>query len=114
MPDRHPNSTAAAKRRLPRRCGWAALVALVAAFLAVPPLAGGPARLIDGCGKWIAVAGFLELLSVLGFVVVFKLVFGAHMSWRRSAPASLRALGASGPLPAGGLIGPGAGAGAAG
>jgi len=55
-------------------------VALAAAFLTLPVLAGTPERLIEGCGKWIVIAGVLELLSVLGFVLVFKLVFGARMS----------------------------------
>jgi uncharacterized membrane protein YbhN (UPF0104 family) len=76
----------------------------------VPALAGLPERLIEGCGKWIAIAGVFELLSGLGFVVVFKLVFAASTSWRRGAPAALRALGASTLLPAGGLIGPTIGA----
>jgi uncharacterized membrane protein YbhN (UPF0104 family) len=48
----------------------------------------------------------LELLSAAGFVVCFKLVFGASMSWGASAPAALRALAATALLPAGGLIGP--------
>lgn len=93
-----------------------AIIALAGAiaFLAVPTLAGVPARLIEGCAEWITLAGILELLSVLGFVVVFKLVFGARMTWRQSSPAGLRALGASTVLPAGGLVGPGAGAWSAG
>src|SRR3984893_10628029 len=114
MPDQDPRPTGAVDRRSTHWPVWAAVVVPAAAALALPALAGAPARLIEGCGKWIATAGVLELLSVLGFVVVFTLVFGAHMSWRRSAPASLRALGASALLPAGGLIGPGAGAWSAG
>lgn len=89
---------------------WGAVLAVAVAFLVVPPLAGIPGRLIEGCAKWIAVAATFELLSVLGFIVLFKLVFGAGMSWRQSSPAGLRALGASAVLPAGGLIGPVAGA----
>jgi uncharacterized membrane protein YbhN (UPF0104 family) len=79
-------------------------------LLAIPSLAGVPAHLIKGCIKWIAVGGTLELLSVLAFVAVFKLVFGARMTWRQGTPAGLRALGASTVLPAGGLVGPAAGA----
>jgi uncharacterized membrane protein YbhN (UPF0104 family) len=81
-----------------------------AVFLALPALAGVPARLVDGCGDWIAAAGVLELLSAVGFVVLFKLVFAAPISWRRSVPAALRALGATTILPGGGLIGPTVGA----
>jgi uncharacterized membrane protein YbhN (UPF0104 family) len=46
------------------------------------------------------------LLSAVGFVVLFKLVFAAPISWRRSVPAALRALGATTIFPGGGLIGP--------
>ena len=106
----HASPTLAPDRRSSYWPVWAALAALAGAFLALPALAGTPERLIEGCGRWIALGGFLELLSVLGFVLVFKLVFGARMSWGRSAPASLRALGAGAILPGGGLIGPGAGA----
>ncbi len=81
-----------------------------AAFLVVPALAGVPARLVRGCGNWIAAAGALELLSAIGFVVLFKLVFAAPISWRAGTPAALRALGASTILPGGGLIGPTMGA----
>jgi uncharacterized membrane protein YbhN (UPF0104 family) len=89
---------------------WAVPATLAAAFLTLPALARTPERLVEGCGKWIAIAGALELLSLLGFVVTFKLVFGARMSWARSASASLRAVGVAALLPGGGLIGPGAGA----
>jgi uncharacterized membrane protein YbhN (UPF0104 family) len=41
---------------------------------------------------------------------LFKLVFAAPIGWRRSAPAALRAIGASTILPGGGLIGPTMGA----
>jgi uncharacterized membrane protein YbhN (UPF0104 family) len=86
------------------------LLAAAAAYLAVPALAGAPARLVRGCGPWIAAAGALELISALGFVIVFKLVFASPLDWRRSAPAAMRALGASTVLPGGGLIGPALGA----
>jgi uncharacterized membrane protein YbhN (UPF0104 family) len=106
----HP-STRHRSTRL-RICGAiAAAAALVAAALAaVPSLIDVPARLISGCASWIAVAGALELLSALGFVVIFKLVFGSGMTWRQGWRAGLRALGASTVLPAGGLVGPAAGA----
>jgi hypothetical protein len=106
----------AADRRSYRWPLWGALVVvgLAAAFLVLPALAGVPARLVEGCGKWIATAGALELLSVLGFVVVFRLVFAEALSWRRSTTAALCALGAGTILPAGGLVGPTIGAWSAG
>lgn len=104
--------TAARQRTLIRWSLRAAAIAVVVAlgFLALPPLAGVPARLIDGCAKWIALAAVLELFSVLGFIIAFKLVFGIRMTWRQSSPAALRALGASAVLPVGGIVGPAAGA----
>jgi uncharacterized membrane protein YbhN (UPF0104 family) len=69
-------------------------------------LVGIPARLTEGCGRWIAIAVVLELLSAAGFVVFFKLVFGGSMGWAEGVSAALRALSASALLPAGGLIGP--------
>jgi uncharacterized membrane protein YbhN (UPF0104 family) len=112
MPDQTPSPPRAADPHLRRWPLWgAALVVFVAAgFLALPALAGVPERLVDGCGNWIVAAGVLELLSAVGFVVLFKLVFAAPISWRRSVPAALRALGATTILPGGGLIGPTMGA----
>ncbi|MEA2160022.1 MAG: putative heme transporter [Solirubrobacteraceae bacterium] len=112
MPDPTASPLQSADRHLRRWPLWgAALVAFVAAvFLTLPALAGVPARLVDGCGGWIVAAGALELLSAVGFVVLFKLVFAAPISWRRSVPAALRALGATTVLPGGGLIGPAMGA----
>jgi uncharacterized membrane protein YbhN (UPF0104 family) len=86
------------------RLGGFAAVGL--AFLAIPPLAHVPGRLVAACAKWIAVGAALELLSVLGYVLVFALVFCSRMSKRQSVGAALRALGASTVLPAGGLVGP--------
>jgi uncharacterized membrane protein YbhN (UPF0104 family) len=83
-----------------------ALAAIAAAFLAIPALAHVPARLVTACAKWIAVAAALELLSMLGFVLVFALVFGRRLGWRQRIGAGLRALGAITVLPAGGLVGP--------
>jgi uncharacterized membrane protein YbhN (UPF0104 family) len=86
------------------------VIAVAAALLVVLALAAVPARLIEACAVWIVTAGVLELLSALGFVVFFKLVFAMPISWRRTTPAALRALAASTVLPGGPLIGGAAGA----
>lgn len=86
------------------------VIAVAAVFLVVPALAAFPARLIEGCAAWIATAGALEVFSGLGFVVFFKLIFAGSISWRRTIPTALRALGASTVLPGGALLGPTAGA----
>jgi uncharacterized membrane protein YbhN (UPF0104 family) len=95
------------RRHWRRRLLWLGPVVFGAAagFVALPALVGVPARLTRGCGDWIAAAGVLELLSAIGFVLVFKLVFAPSGSWRRGIPAALRGLGASTILPGGGLVG---------
>ena len=110
MPTETPTPAADRRSRRWARRGAIAAIAAAAAFLAVPALSGVPARLVKGCGAWIISASVLELLSAIGFVVFFKLVFAAPISWRQTTPAALRALGASTILPAGGLIGPTIGA----
>ncbi len=90
------------------------LAALAVAFLAIPPLAHVPARLVAACAKWIALAAALELLSMLGFVLMFSVVFGTRLSPRETVGAGFRALGAITVLPAGGLVGPAVAARAAG
>jgi uncharacterized membrane protein YbhN (UPF0104 family) len=82
------------------------LAAIAVAFLAVPPLTHVPARLLTACAKWIVLAAALELLSMLGFVLAFALVFGRRLDARQRIGAGLRALGAITVLPAGGLVGP--------
>src|SRR5690349_20122955 len=80
-------------------------LAAAAAFLLVPALTSVPQQLSRGCGRWLVLAAVFELMSALGFVVVFKLVFGASMQWRPSSRAGLCVLGASTVLPAGGVLG---------
>jgi uncharacterized membrane protein YbhN (UPF0104 family) len=86
--------------------GLAAALAAVVAVLTLPALARVPAQVVGACAGWITFAIVLELLSIAGFVVTFKLVFAASTGWRRSTIGGLRALGASAVLPAGGLVGP--------
>lgn len=95
---------AAAQAIHSRRVG--ALVAIAAALLAVGSLAHVPARLITACARWVALAALLELLSMLGFVLVFTLVFGLRSGTRERLRVGFRALGAIAVLPAGGLLGP--------
>jgi uncharacterized membrane protein YbhN (UPF0104 family) len=88
----------------------ALLVAFALALVSLPTIAGLPLAPLSGCGRWIALAVALELISLTGFVAVFKLVFCPRLGWRRVLPAALRGIGASAALPAGGLIGPAIGA----
>lgn len=107
MPPRRPTARRAGRTRWTR---WGALAAIPLALLAAPSLTHLPARLLAGCPKWVALAAVLELLSILGFIASFALVFGAGMTRRQSVIGALRALGASTVLPAGGLVGPAIGA----
>ncbi len=110
--DDHAGRLTMRRRRFYRRQLWVPLVvvAVAATPLVVPTVAAVPARVVEGCATWIVAGTGLELLSALGFVVFFKLVFAASLSWRRTTPAALRALGASTVLPAGGFVGPTVGA----
>ena len=98
----------------PHRRGLIAATAIAfaaaAAFLLFPTLAGVPQQLARGCSRWIGLAAVLELLSALGFVVVFKLVFNPFMQWRSSSRVGLCVLGAIAVLPAGGILGASLGA----
>ena len=111
LDDHAERRTVRGRRSYRWQLGVPLVVAVVAAaFLVVPTVAAVPARVVEGCAKWIVTGAGLELLSALGFVVFFKLVFAAPISWRRTTPAALRALGASTVLPGGPLIGGAAGA----
>ena len=97
-----------------RRAIWIAVPALGIAFLAAAPLFDVPRKGLAGCAEWIALAAALEALSVFGFVLVFKLIFGKGMSRRQATAAGFRALGASSLLPGGVVVGPALGARSAG
>ena len=85
-------------------------VAAGAAAVASPQLRHAPEQLLEACTGWATVAVVFEALSITGFVLIFKLAFAGGMGWRASLVGALRGLGASGLLPAGGLIGPAAAA----
>jgi uncharacterized membrane protein YbhN (UPF0104 family) len=93
-----------------RRARWIALPALAVAFLVAAPAVGIPRARFAGCAAWIALAVGLEALSVLGFILVFKLIFGGGMRRGQVVASGLRALGASSLLPGGVVVGPAIGA----
>ncbi len=106
MPRLRPRHRAPATRpaRLKR---WGAIGVVAVALLAIPSLVRTPGRLLAACAVWVSAAALFELLSMLGFVLVFALVFGARSGRRPGVGTGLRALGAITVLPAGNLIGPG-------
>lgn len=94
-----------------RRVGLLAILALVAGA-AVASVVGAGAiggRLVEGRPGWLVLAAGFELVSVLGFVAAFQLVFGEWLSERRtSARMGLVVRAATILLPAGGLVAIGA------
>ncbi len=107
MPPHRPTAHPTHRIRWAR---WGALAAIPLVLLAAPSLTHLPARLLAGCPKWAALAVVFEMLSILGFIASFPLMFGARMTRRQSVAGALRALEASTVLPAGGLVGPAIGA----
>jgi uncharacterized membrane protein YbhN (UPF0104 family) len=105
-----PRRTTRRPQRGALRSVLATLAVIAFAVVALSQLTGAPGRILAACLGWTAFAGALELLSIAGFVLIFRLVFGGGMSWRQTLRAGLRGLAASVVLPAGGLIGPAAGA----
>jgi hypothetical protein len=99
-------------RQAKRRILVLATAALVAGFavVAVSGAAAIGARLAHGRPLWLTVAAALELISTLGFVAAFQLVFGEWLSAWKSLRAGLAVRAATIVLPAGGLLAIGAGA----
>jgi uncharacterized membrane protein YbhN (UPF0104 family) len=88
------------------------IVALVAgAVLAsISNAAAIAGRVSNGRPAWLIVAAGLEVMSAIGFVVVFELVFGEWLPRRTTWSAGLAARAATIVIPAGGLLAIGAGA----
>jgi uncharacterized membrane protein YbhN (UPF0104 family) len=83
-----------------------ALAGIVVALLVVGPgLDGLRDRLHDASAPWLVAGGALELLSTISYVVIFRAVFCARMSWRLSYQIGMAEQGANSLLPAGGAGG---------
>src|ERR1700760_875454 len=90
-------------RGLVQLAGVGAVV--VALVLVGPGLGSLRHRLSDASPGWLVAAGVLELLSALSYIVVFRSVFCAQMSWRLSYQIGMAEQGANSLLPAGGAGG---------
>ena len=83
-----------------------ALIAVVIAVVfAAPGLGSLRARLDHAAVGWFALAVVLELLSTLSYVVIFRAVFCARMSWRTTYQIGMAEQAANSLLPAGGAGG---------
>ncbi len=83
-----------------------ALIGVVVAFVfLLPGLSSVRDRIIHASPGWLVAAGVLELLSALSYVVIFRAVFCARMSWRFSYQVGMAEQAANSLLPAGGAGG---------
>jgi uncharacterized membrane protein YbhN (UPF0104 family) len=83
----------------------AAVVFVVAAIALLPGVGDLRARFLHAGPGWIALAVVLEVASALCYVLAFRLVFCARMSWSASYRIAMSELGANSVLPAGGAGG---------
>ena len=86
-----------------RRLLAATVIALLAGFAvaAVSGVANLGARLAEGRPEWLILAGAMELISALGFVATFAVVFGEWLAKRTSLRVGLVVRAATIVLPAG-------------
>jgi uncharacterized protein (TIRG00374 family) len=95
------------RRRLRTRLALlTGLILLVVALVTlVPGLEGLRARLSHAAPGWLALGCGLKVLSGLGYVAVFRMVFCRRMSWRVSYQIGMSELGANALFPTGGAGG---------
>jgi uncharacterized protein (TIRG00374 family) len=95
------------RRRLRTRLALlAGLILLVVALVTlVPGLEGLRTRLAHAAPGWLALGAVLKVLSGLGYVAVFRMVFCRRMSWRVSYQIGMSELGANALFPTGGAGG---------
>ena len=81
------------------------ILAVVAVVTLFPGLEGLRTRLSHARPGWLALGVGLKVLSGLGYVAVFRMVFCRRMSWRVSYQVGMSELGANALLPTGGAGG---------
>ncbi len=81
------------------------VIAVVAIVTLLPGLAGLRTRLSHANVGWLALGAGLKVLSGLGYIVVFRMVFCRRMSWRVSYQIGMSELGANALFPTGGAGG---------
>ena len=83
----------------------ALILAVVAIVTLLPGLEGLRTRLSHAKPGWLAIGVGLKVLSGLGYVAVFRMVFCRRMSWRVSYQVGMSELGANALFPTGGAGG---------
>ncbi len=81
------------------------VLAVVAVVTLLPGLAGLRTRLSHADPVWLVLGAGLKVLSGLGYVAIFRMVFCRRMSWRVSYQIGMSELGANALLPTGGAGG---------
>ena len=81
------------------------VIAVVAGVTLLPGLDSLRTRLAHAQPGWLALGVGLKVLSGLGYVAIFRMVFCRRMSWRVSYQIGMSELGANALLPTGGAGG---------
>jgi uncharacterized protein (TIRG00374 family) len=81
------------------------VLAVVAVVTLLPGLDGLRARLAHANPVWLVLGAGLKVLSGLGYVAIFRMVFCRRMSWRVSYQIGMSEVGANALLPTGGAGG---------
>jgi uncharacterized membrane protein YbhN (UPF0104 family) len=81
------------------------VLAVVAVVTLLPGLEGLRTRLSYADPVWLVLGAGLKVLSGLGYVAIFRMVFCRRMSWRVSYQIGMSELGANALLPTGGAGG---------
>jgi uncharacterized protein (TIRG00374 family) len=81
------------------------ILAVVAIVTLLPGLEGLRTRLSHADPVWLVLGAGLKVLSGLGYVAIFRMVFCRRMSWRVSYQIGMSELGANALLPTGGAGG---------
>ncbi len=94
-------------RRLRSRLlfGAGLVLVVVAIVVLLPGLDGLRARLSHAQPGWLLLGAGLKVLSGLGYVAIFRMVFCRRMSWRVSYQIGMSEIGANALLPTGGAGG---------
>jgi len=83
----------------------AVVLVVVAVVTLLPGLDGLRTRLSHANPAWLALGAGLKVLSGLGYVAIFRMVFCRRMSWRVSYQIGMSEIGANALLPTGGAGG---------
>ncbi len=95
------------QRRLRSRLAFAVglVLVIVALVIVLPGLGQLRERLAHAQPAWLVLGVALKILSGLGYVVAFRMVFCRRMSWRVSYDVGMSELGANALFPTGGVGG---------